>query len=83
MEESKVRSQDTPLGKKDGLQWRKESLGVRIHPWGERIGCLQWRKEMSEVRILPWGERGAIFTGGKNSQGSGYDPGEKGGAAVS
>ncbi len=38
VEERKVRRQDTPLGRKDGLQWRKDRSGVIIRPWGERMG---------------------------------------------
>jgi hypothetical protein len=36
-EERKVRSQDTPLWRKDGLQLRKDRAGVRTRPCGERM----------------------------------------------
>ncbi len=56
MEEKKVRSQDTPLGRKDRLQLRKESSGVRIRPWGERIG-FSGGKKGQESGYAP-GEKG-------------------------
>ncbi len=56
VEERKVRSQDTPLGRKDGLQLRKERSGVRIRPWGERIG-FSGGKKGQESGYAP-GEKG-------------------------